>query len=229
MSDHPRFLRAAPSVTVAAAMIVGVVGLSAPELAFAENTITCESQNGQTNRCRVDTRGGVALVTQLSKAGCYQGNTWGYDNRFIWVSNGCRAVFRLGSTEHRSSHDSDAAAAAVAGIALLALGAAAAHKAHEDDSRDRYDDYDSYRSYGNDRDYNRRYDDYREHQRIDTVSCASENNRYHYCRAPVRNGHVRIVRQHSNSSCRFHEDWGYNRSGVWVENGCRATFEIERY
>lgn len=232
MRESMRSRAGATTLSLMAATIIGVVGLSAPELSFAENTITCESQNGHTNRCRANTSGGVALVTQLSKAGCYQGNTWGYDNRFIWVSNGCRAVFRVGSTEHHSGHDSDAAAAAVAGIALLALGAAAAHNSHDEDSRQRYDDYDSYRSYdryNDDRDYRQQYNTYRDNHRVDTVSCASENNRYHYCRAPVRNGHVRLVRQHSKSSCRFHEDWGYNRSGVWVENGCRATFEIDRY
>ncbi len=230
MRESNRSRKGAPTLAFVAALLVGIAGFSMPELAHADGRITCESKSGHTNRCRADTRGGVSLVTQLSRAGCYQGNTWGYDERFIWVSNGCRAVFQLGNVggRHDSGHDSDAAAAAVAGIAILALGAAAAHKAHEEDSRNRYDNYDSSRYYDNNTNYRQQYNDYREHQRVQEVTCSSENGRYQYCRAPVRDGHVSLVRQHSRSRCQFHEDWGYNRSGIWVENGCRATFAIER-
>jgi hypothetical protein len=59
-------------------------------------TVVCESRDGQTNYCSADTRGGVRLVTQYSKHGCYQGDSWGYDRRSIWVSNGCRARFETG-------------------------------------------------------------------------------------------------------------------------------------
>jgi hypothetical protein len=48
------------------------------------------------NFCRVDTRGGVRLVRQRSESPCYQGSTWGWDRRGIWVDRGCRADFALG-------------------------------------------------------------------------------------------------------------------------------------
>ncbi len=61
-----------------------------------------------------------------------------------------------------------------------------------------------------------------------TLECASENNRYRFCRARVRGAEVRLVRKLSKSSCQYQRDWGYEADGVWVSNGCRATFQIVR-
>jgi hypothetical protein len=38
---------------------------------------------------------------------------------------------------------------------------------------------------------------------------------------------VRLVRQLSGQPCREGRTWGYNRQGIWVDDGCRATFEID--
>jgi hypothetical protein len=46
-------------------------------------TTRCESQNNRRNYCAADTRGGVALVRQLSQVQCVQGRTWGFDARGI--------------------------------------------------------------------------------------------------------------------------------------------------
>ncbi len=54
----------------------------------------CESIDGRTRECAVNTRAGVQLVRQLSNAACVQGRTWGYGRNGIWVSQGCRAEFR---------------------------------------------------------------------------------------------------------------------------------------
>lgn len=54
----------------------------------------CESNDGRTRECAVNTRAGVQLVRQLSSAACIQGRTWGYGRTGIWVSQGCRAEFR---------------------------------------------------------------------------------------------------------------------------------------
>lgn len=223
MSDFIATRKFAPSLPFVAALVFAAVSFTLPAVGNAETTVTCESHSNQRNNCRADTRGGVSLQTQLSKAGCYQGNSWGYDSRFIWVSNGCRAVFRTGSDNHRNDHGSSSAGAAVAGLALLALGAAAVHEAHKDHRRDNYDDNYDYRHNDDHYDhYNDRYD------RNQTVTCESQGNRYNYCRANIRHNHVRLLRQLSKSSCRHGDDWGYDRRGIWVENGCRATFEVER-
>lgn len=59
-------------------------------------TVVCESKDNQTSYCPADTRGGVRLVRQLSKAACRERETWGYDHRGIWVAEGCRAKFEVG-------------------------------------------------------------------------------------------------------------------------------------
>ena len=56
----------------------------------------CESIDGRTSQCRVDTRGGVVLVEQLSRSACIEGRSWGWDRRGVWVAQGCRAEFEVG-------------------------------------------------------------------------------------------------------------------------------------
>jgi hypothetical protein len=55
------------------------------------------------------------------------------------------------------------------------------------------------------------------------ITCESRDYRYHYC--PVRNAReVELVRQLSSSSCRYKRNWGYDRGGIWVDQGCAAVF-----
>jgi hypothetical protein len=67
--------------------------------------VRCESNNGRTVRCNVDTRGGVRLLRRISNAACYQGRSWDWDRSGIWVSNGCRADFQIGGWGR--DHDRD--------------------------------------------------------------------------------------------------------------------------
>ena len=60
-----------------------------------DGVFRCESGKGRTVRC--DSAGGRAeLVRQLSNTPCVRGQSWGSDSRGVWVSNGCRALFRAG-------------------------------------------------------------------------------------------------------------------------------------
>jgi len=58
--------------------------------------VTCESDYDSRHRCTVDTEGGVRLSRQLSRTNCVLDRTWGFDDRGIWVKNGCRAEFWVG-------------------------------------------------------------------------------------------------------------------------------------
>ncbi|HWU71288.1 MAG TPA: DUF3011 domain-containing protein [Pseudoxanthomonas sp.] len=58
--------------------------------------IRCDSNDGRQNYCRANTRGGVQVVRQISKARCQEGYNWGYDRGGIWVDRGCRAEFASG-------------------------------------------------------------------------------------------------------------------------------------
>ena len=58
--------------------------------------VTCESVNNTRHRCSTDTRLGVSLMRTLSKNGCVFNQSWGYDDKGIWVDKGCRAEFSVG-------------------------------------------------------------------------------------------------------------------------------------
>jgi hypothetical protein len=86
------------SVIANAVALVGfsiTTGLSLAIPAEAAQTVTCESQNRQRNTCYADTSNSVRISRQLSDNSC-NGN-WGYDRNRIWVKNGCRAEFLVGS------------------------------------------------------------------------------------------------------------------------------------
>ncbi len=71
--------------------------LAAAQLALAESTLKCSSDDGKRHYCKTDIRGGVRLSRQISGSPCTQGSTWDFDNRGIWVDRGCRAEFTVGS------------------------------------------------------------------------------------------------------------------------------------
>lgn len=58
--------------------------------------VRCESRDGRTQYCAVDTRGGVRLMRQLSDRRCVRGQNWGVSERGLWVSKGCRGEFEIG-------------------------------------------------------------------------------------------------------------------------------------
>ena len=164
-------------------------------------TIRCNSDSGQRKYCPVDTKGGVRLTYQYSHAGCWEGDTWGYDGRGIWVSNGCRAEFEVGEKGLSTGQKT----AIGVGLGALAAGIVGAIVANKDK-----DDEGNYNPYYNDR-----------------VKCSSDDMRYHACQTG-RNRYVELARQISGSPCRFNETWGYNRTGIWVDRGCRAEFYVYR-
>jgi hypothetical protein len=72
-----------------------------------EQRVKCESRDGRRNNCDVDLRGyRIADVKELSKADCDIGRNFGYDDRGIWVDDGCRAEF-IFMREHRGDRFSD--------------------------------------------------------------------------------------------------------------------------
>lgn len=201
MSIHPKFL-ALCAVALALCGLAGTV---------QARSVVCESTGGNQNYCPADTRGGVYLSVQYSKASCRQGSSWGYDNRGIWVSNGCRAQFDLG--DYRGGHRSDSDSKAAAALAIGLIGAAAIASHHDRDRDDRGYDY-------------RPYEHHNNYGPSDHVTCESRDNRYEYCRANLRHAEVDIERQISRTTCRQGQNWGWNAGGIWVNDGCAAVFSV---
>jgi hypothetical protein len=185
--------------------------------------ITCSSQGHDHHYCPADTSGGVTLVHQLSHSGCWEGDTWGYDHRGIWVANGCRAEFQVGRSDYSASdsyyynsgsssrydvdhhqHDEEKTAAIAVGAVIAAGLIAAAAQQH----------------------------DYHADARVgssprDLVSCESLGRDHTYCSVGNYVRHVELKRQLSRSSCEYNRTWGYDRSGIWVADGCRAEFWVD--
>lgn len=151
--------------------------------------IVCESKKGRTQYCSLDTRYGVILVEQHSRAACIEGESWGYDQRGVWVQAGCRASFITAPQPRNQGRGRG-----------------------RDDGR----------SYGGG--YDRGYDDRRNAPVL--ILCESHGYEPFYCQMPTR-GRVVLVNQLSRSACHFGSDWGFDRRGVWVANGCRAEFAVE--
>jgi Protein of unknown function (DUF3011) len=193
----------------------------------ADYTVTCESNSGQTRNCPFNGDGRAYLQTQLSRAGCYEGQTWGtYDNS-IWVSNGCRATFRVSQNNYGnygnrydsgSSSDSGKAAAAAAAIIIGAAAIAAAH--NKDNNHGNY----TQNSY-NDR-YGNNYNNYGNNYGNRSVTCESRDNKRQRCSTHIGRDSVHITRRLSKSGCQFGQDWNYDNNAIYVWNGCRAVFSV---
>jgi len=61
-----------------------------------------------------------------------------------------------------------------------------------------------------------------------SVACSSDDGRRNECPADLRGYTVRDVDQSSRTECVVGRNWGYTDRGVWVDNGCRATFKFDR-
>jgi DUF3011 family protein len=59
-------------------------------------TITCASKLGERRECPADTSRGVVLMRSYGQAACLLGKSWGYDDKGVWVSDGCVADFLVG-------------------------------------------------------------------------------------------------------------------------------------
>ena len=61
--------------------------------------------------------------------------------------------------------------------------------------------------------------------RAETVTCESRNGGYQSCQVDTRGG-VTLSRQLSSQGCWENDTWGYDRNRIWVNNGCRAQFDV---
>lgn len=57
------------------------------------------------------------------------------------------------------------------------------------------------------------------------LRCESVDNGTTRCPADTRDG-VRLSRQLSRDDCEQGRSWGYDRHGIWVNDGCRAEFIV---
>ena len=61
-------------------------------------TIVCASAPGARQHCAGDTSAGVVLAKTTGAVACLLGKTWGYDDKGVWVSDGCSGEFLTAQT-----------------------------------------------------------------------------------------------------------------------------------
>jgi hypothetical protein len=61
-------------------------------------TVTCASTPGSRTDCPANTSRGVVLARSYGESACLLGKTWGYDDKGVWVSDGCTADFLVAAS-----------------------------------------------------------------------------------------------------------------------------------
>lgn len=219
---------------------------------YDDQVIRCESSDGRTRECA--TGGGrVVLERQHSRSACIEGRTWGHGRNGIWVSDGCRADFRVlgygggyndgyygnqgngqgygyGSTVRCESNDGRTNRCAINGRGRVQL-ARQLSRAACIEGRTWGSDYGSvWVAQGCRAEFTvsrgRRGDGWNDSgygYGGQVFRCESNDGRTRECAANTRAG-VQLVRQLSRAACIQGRTWGYGRNGIWVSDGCRAEF-----
>lgn len=194
-------------------IVAGLLGLlaaamflvPAPVQAQRDSTVRCESINGKFNRCPMPWRDAV-LVRQESKGACIRGQSWGTDRQGLWVDRGCRGIFSATRTSQPGYGNGHGG------------GMRPSTPSHSRPTPSRPSHSQPSRPH-NSNNWNRSI----------SLECGSHKQQYRMCQVDVGpRGSVRMVRQVSSSSCVRGRTWGWNRAGVWVDQGCRAQFVVDR-
>lgn len=204
------------------------------------DVVRCESEEGRTRQCSVETYDSVKLLRQLSDSACTEGKTWGYSRNGIWVTEGCRGEFATGYGVSRNPGRDILRCESADGrwhlCPLKAQGEVELAKqlSRSPCIRDMSWGRDNrgvwvargcrgeFRVAGGERSAE---EDTRYGQGPDFLRCESKGGLERRCPIAVSE-RVKMVRQLSNSACIQDQSWGWDREGVWVKGGCRAEFEV---
>jgi hypothetical protein len=203
----------------------------------------CESINYKRNHCNADTEGGVRLVRQLSRGTGYDRgsclNNWGYDYYGVWVINGCRAEFATNRYEDHYGSNSGVVRCEsyrfkrqVCRVNLRNANVSIIHQLGNASCSGNwgYNTSGIWVANGCKADFyvDSNYGSGNNQNDSDYVKCFSQNRRTQVCQVPDLDGvEIDQIQSGSAQSCRG--NWGYSRDGIWVSNGCQATFKIQRY
>ena len=170
--------------------------------------VRCESSDGRTRECALDTSGGVQLVRQLSNAACIEGRTWGLGRNGVWVSQGCRGEFRAMGGGYSGGQGSPYGY----GNGNGAYGNGGAYGGGYGNGNNYGGGYGSGNGNGN------------AYGQGQVVRCESNDGRTQRCPLYANARGVQLVRQLSRTACVEGRTWGYDRGGIWVSQGCRGDF-----
>ena len=214
---------------------------------YGAQVLRCESNDGRQKLCPADARGGVQLVRQLSRHPCLRNQSWGLNVRGVWVSQGCRAEFRIGGSRPGQDNDGDNDRAQVVrcesprgarnqcrvdvrgGVRMLRQ---LSTSSCVEDRTWGYDRGGIWVSQGCRADFeigsrlgNGNNADDASPGPAQVMRCESNDGHRRRCDVYIAS-RAQMVRQLSRSPCIEGQSWGWDRNGIWVGNGCRAQFSV---
>jgi hypothetical protein len=207
-----------------------------------ERTIRCESLDGKRTFCADDLANWrYRDHSRLSRAACVLGQSYGYDERGVWVAEGCRAdfKFRYVGTQGRNpggfganrviacaSRDGrrNTCPSELRGYSLRDFRQSSRNACVEGETFG-YDAQGVWVERGCRAEFEFVANDFgaagRSEQR---VLCESQRGSRANCTANLRGYQYRDMRQLSRAICELGRTFGYDERGVWTSDGCRAEF-----
>lgn len=203
-------------------------------------TVPCESPDGAYRECRVSSSGIVRMTYEMSMNRCIEGISWGTkEGGVVWVSRGCRGMFTTDDNfGHGPRGDNRVICESVTDAYTVCPANTQAGVAleHQISAKPCVEEM----TWGYDKEKNQIWvDDGCRGEFIlgpakstppqptlgGVVVCQSLDGSKVQCKADTSAG-VQIIRSFNDARCGYGREWGYDRKGVWVSNGCRAAFAV---
>jgi hypothetical protein len=216
------------------------------------STVRCESDNGSRVVCPIPAGARVTLARRLSQTPCQENSNWGVSGNALWVSSGCRADFAVSTpavqptypesptgpvygnvqaspfqlricraeadrrlpqyTGNQIEVTPESRSGPVVSIRWRA-GSSTGLCAVQNDGRLVSFTTDTGGGYPGGPGGSTR------------VTCESKRGDRQQCAIPA-GSRIRLARQLSTNPCRPNETYGQSSSYIWVDEGCRAEFEV---
>jgi hypothetical protein len=249
-------IRKLPTLHAAAAALLVLTGLAGAVPTFAqwndgggERRLQCTSNANRENFCATGNGSGpVRLLRSYGPSPCVEGSTWRYDQRGVYVRNGCRGEFAYGapgaggggwqdsSVEVRCNSNDGREQFCPAdnrGVTLRKTESRAPCIEGESWRADRRGVYvrNGCRGVfvartgggGNGGGWQAGGSGYAPVQ----IKCQSIGGRWGACPIDI-DGPVRLIKKESRAECTRGWTWGVlKREAIWVSEGCRAIFEVQ--
>jgi hypothetical protein len=223
-----------------------VVPVEQPEPAqpAAPTRVVCESKEARRAECAIPLDWQARLVRTMSTNPCVQDRSWGYTERVLWVSSGCRGEFEIsarpttpggpgygGATRRLTcgspvGNQVQCQTGGYASSVRLVRDLSGNNRCRQGQSWGytsayvwtkagcRGDFEVAYGNAGGPVSGNRR------------LTCGTGTTSQAQCPTGGYATSVRLVRDLSGNRCRQNTNWGYTDSFIWTNAYCRAEFEV---
>lgn len=199
------------------------------------DTIRCESTDGRSRTCDTTWRGNSRLVKQLSSSRCTEGSSWFSNPGSVTVSNGCRAEFGPGfgggpgqgstSVQCESTDGRMRTCGSNLRGNITLIRQISSTRCVEGSNFGLRNGSVWVNSGCRGVFLVQQGNGHRPPDNAYSVTCSSDKNRYTTCAWDARRGSPRLLQTLSSNACIEGRSWGYNqRSGLWVNGGCRGRF-----